>query len=160
MRGRWLLVGLIASLALNVFLIGAAAGVVALGQRMAGQNAAARPGVLVRATAGLPQPDRHDIRMLLRQAWMNVRPDVARSRALSLDAWTSLADPKADAQVIKLKLAQSRQLDIAARAQVEQAFVDAALRLPPADRTIIADGLRQALPPAPPLPPGAPPAQH
>jgi len=155
MRGRWLLIGLIVSLTLNVFLIGAAAGVVALGQRMASQTGVARPGVLVRATAGLPQPDRRNIRLLLRDAWAGVRPDVARSRALSLEAWTSLADPNADALVIRLKLAQSRQLDIAARAQVEQAFLDAALRLPPADRAIIADGLRRALPPEPPPVPAA-----
>jgi uncharacterized membrane protein len=162
MRSRWLTIGLIASLVLNLFLIGAGVGVVALGMRMARQNAAARAGVLVRATRDLPQPDRRNMRQALRQAWLEIKPDTDQSRALRLDAWRAIADPKADAAQIKAKLAQSRQIDIADRAKVEEKMVDYALTLPPADRQIFANGMLRVLTPAathkPPAANAAPPS--
>jgi uncharacterized membrane protein len=153
MRGRWMLVGLIVSVALNLFLIGAAAGVVALGARMARLNATDRPGVMVQATARLPQPDRRNMRLMLRQVGLDARPAVAQSRALRLQAWTAIAEARPDAALIKLKLAQSRQLDLATRAEVEEKVADYVLALPASDRAILADGFRRALPGPPPPPP-------
>ena len=152
MRGRWLVGGLIVSVVLNVFLIGAGAGVVALGQHLARQNAIVRPGLLVRATAGLPQPDRRNIRLMLRQAWIDVRPAAQQSRSLRLEAWTAIGEASPDAQMIKLKLAQSRKLDLDSRTRIEERVVDYAVGLSPASRAIIASGMREVLPPASPVP--------
>lgn len=159
MRGRWLIFGLVASVTLNLFLIGAGAGVIALGVRMAHENAAARAGLLVRATRDLPQPDRRAMRQMLRQSWLDVKGPAEQSRLLRLDAWGSIADPAA-AATIKQKLAQSRALDLADRAKVEETVVDYALALPPADRKLFAAGMVRALTPprapAPAKPPAAP----
>ncbi|MFI4935102.1 MAG: periplasmic heavy metal sensor [Caulobacterales bacterium] len=162
MRGRWLVISLIVSVALNLFLIGAAAGVVALGMQMGRQNAGARPGALVRATRDMPMPDRRNMRLMLRQAWIEERPSAQQSLALRLDAWGAVADPKADPAAIKAKLAQARQLDQTARTSVEERVVDYALSLPPADRAIFAAGMRRVLtqsPNAPEAPNTGPPAK-
>ena len=149
MGSRWLVGGLIASVTLNLFLIGAAAGVIALGRSMARENAGARPGALVIATAGLPQPDRRNFRQMLRQTRAGVIADVGRSRSLRMDAWGAFADPKVDPVAIKAKLAQSRQIDTGVRATVEERLVDYVLGLPPADRAAFAAGMRRALTPPP-----------
>jgi uncharacterized membrane protein len=156
MRGRWLAIGLIVSLVLNLFLIGAAAGVVALGMRMARQNAAARAGALVRATGDLPQPERRNMRLMLRQAWIDVKPATEQSRALRLAGWGAIADPNADVGKIKLNLAASRQLDLASRTKVEEKVVDYAIALPPADRKLFAAGMQRVL--TPPMATAKPPA--
>jgi len=151
MRSRGLVLGLVASLALNLFLIGAAAGVVALGLRMAQDG---RPGALVRATRELPQPDRRQMRQMLADTWRGARPDIERSRGLRVEAWSAVADPKPDAPAIKAKLAQSRQIDLGVRATVEERLVDYVLGLPPSDRAIFAQGMRRVLtPPSTPAPP-------
>ena len=53
MRPRWLIVGLVVSIALNLFLVGAGAGLLALGLRLARENAGARPAAFFWATAGM-----------------------------------------------------------------------------------------------------------
>jgi uncharacterized membrane protein len=145
MQPRWLVVGLVASLAVNLFLIGAAAGVIALGLRMAHQNALMRPGALVRATRELPQPDRRQFRMMLADEWRSAIPDLERGRVLRTNAWAALADAKPDGAAIKAGLAQSRQIDVSLWAKVEERVVDYALALPQSDRAIFAQGMRRAL---------------
>jgi uncharacterized membrane protein len=160
MRPRWLVIGLIASLVLNLFLIGAGAGVIALGMRMARQPpATARAGALFWATEGLPQPDRRAMRLMLRDVRDQVKPNTDHSLALRVAAWSSLAEPKPDVAAINQKLAESRQTDIAVRTRVEQTIVDYAVRMPPANRAIFADGMRRSLPPPTPRPAAPAPAK-
>ena len=147
MRSRWLVIGLVASAALNLFLIGAAAGVIALGLSMARQGALPRPGLLVRATQGLPQLERRALRMQIVDAWRQARPDLEQSRQARAQAWAEVAGPKPDAAAIKAELAQSRQIDTTIRARVEERFVDRALTLPAGDRAALAKGMREALAP-------------
>lgn len=161
MSSRWLIAGLIVSVTLNLFLIGAAAGVIALGRTMARENAGMRPGALMIATAGLPQPDRRNVRLMLRQTRAQVLADVGRSRMLRIDAWGALGDPKSDPAAIKAKLAQSRQIDTGVRATIEEKLVDYVEALPPADRAAFASGMRRVLkPPPPPQPPASSAAGH
>ncbi|HEX3408266.1 MAG TPA: periplasmic heavy metal sensor [Caulobacteraceae bacterium] len=149
MRPRWLVIGLVASLALNLFLIGAGAGVIALGVRMARQQATTprQVGVLFWATEDLPQPDRRAMRMMLRDLRDELKTQTDRSVALRIAAWDALANPKPDTAAIDQNLAESRQIDIAARARVEQAVVNYALRMPPAERATLAAGMRRLLNP-------------
>lgn len=151
MRIRWLAIGLFASLALNLFLIGAAAGVIALGLRMARENG--NPAALVVATRDLPQPDRRNFRQMLAGERAKTAADARRSRDLRVAGWSGLADPKPDTSAIKFELAQSRQIDVGVRTNVEEKIVDYVAALPPNDRAIFAAGMRQALTPR-----GAPPA--
>jgi len=145
MRPRWLIVGLVASVALNLFLVGAGAGIVALGLRIARENAAVRPAAFYWATEGLSQPARRDTRRVLLALRDEVRPDIQRSRALRLQAWNGIAAAKPDTAAIKAGLAQSRQLDIATRAKVEEGVVDHVAQLQPADRAAYAAGMSHDL---------------
>lgn len=147
MRPRWLVIGLIVSVAINLFLVGAAAGVIALGARIAAHRPPVRAGALFWATERLPQPDRRQMRQMLRDARAEVQADADRSIALRTAAWDALNTPNPDAAAINAKLAESRQADIGIRARVEQRLVDYAVRLPPADRAIFAAGMRRALTP-------------
>jgi uncharacterized membrane protein len=156
MRPRWLVIGLIVSVVLNLFLIGAAAGVIALGTRMARENTSARPAALYWATQGLPQPDRRQMRQMLVGMRNAARPDAERSLALRVAAWGRIADPKPDAAAIEQTLAQSRQIDIATRTQVEDRIVAYAIGMPAGDRTILAAGMRRALSPSSPPAPAKP----
>ena len=148
MQPRWLVVGLIASLALNLFLVGVGAGLWAVGARLAQANGA-RPAALFWATQSLPQPDRRQMRQMLKGVRAQVKPDSSRSLALRAAAWGALADPKPDAAAIKQQLTQSRQIDIGVRATVEEKLVDYAAALPPADRAIFAAAMKRQLTPPP-----------
>src|SRR5579871_483633 len=112
MNGRWLVAGLIVSVALNLFLIGTGAGIIALGRTLARENPSGRPGAWIIATQGLPQPDRRNFRLMLRDERDQAAPLVRQSRDQRIAAWGSLADPKPDAAAIKRQLAASRQIDI------------------------------------------------
>ena len=150
MRPRWLIIGLVASLALNLFLVGAGVGVIALGARMARQQQPAPPrptGALFWATDELPQPARHAMRLMLMGLRDQAKPATDRSIALRTAAWGALADPNPDVTAINQKLAESRQADIAVRASVEQAIVDYVVHMPPADRATFAVGMRRVLNP-------------
>jgi uncharacterized membrane protein len=88
---------------------------------------------------------------MLRQVRVGVRPQTEQSRGLRIEAWDALAGPTPDVAAIRQKLEQSRQIDVAVRAQVENALVDYVARQPPADRAVVAAGMRRVLtPPAPP----------
>lgn len=145
MRPRWLIVGLVASVALNLFLVGAGVGILALGLRIARENAAVRPAAYFWATEGMSQPARRDTRRMLVALRDEVRPDIERSRALRLQAWGGLAAAKPDAAAIKAALAQGRQVDVAVRARVEDGIVDHVARLPQPDRAAYAAGIGREL---------------
>jgi uncharacterized membrane protein len=149
MRAPWLVVGLIASLVLNLFLVGAAAGVIALGVRMAKEAPRPRPGALFWATQDLPQPDRRAMRQMLGAVRRGVLADSDRSLNLRADAWGGLAAGQPNVAAIKQQLTQSRQIDIAVRTRVEERIVDYVAGLSPQDRAIFAAGMRRVLrPPA------------
>lgn len=149
MRPRWLIVALIASLALNLFLVGAGAGVWALSLRLAKTGPGARPAALFWATQDLPQPDRRQMRLMLMAVHDQARPDAARSLALRATAWSALAAARPDPAAIERQLAQSRQIDIAVRTRAEAKILAYAAALPPADRARFAAGMkRQLTPPA------------
>ncbi len=145
MRPRWLIVALIVSAALNLFLVGVGAGVVALGLRIASDGA--RPGAYFWATQAMAQPARGEVRQGLAALRDQVRADVDRSRALRIQGWNGLAAAKPDPVAIKQTLAQGRQIDLATRAKVEERVVDQIAALPPADRTAFTAGMRRALAP-------------
>jgi uncharacterized membrane protein len=146
MRPRWLIVALVVSVALNLFLVGVGAGIVALGLRIA-SDSGARPGAYFWATQAMSQPARGEVRQGMAAMRDEFRADVDRSRTLRIQGWNGLAAAKPDTAAIKLALAQGRQIDLATRAKVEERVVDRIAALPPADRTAFAAGMRRALAP-------------
>ncbi|HZZ87264.1 MAG TPA: periplasmic heavy metal sensor [Caulobacteraceae bacterium] len=145
MRPRWLAVGLVASLALNLFLLAAGGMVFLLGERAAHEERVGRPSFFVRATEPLPEPDRADFRRFVAGLHDQVQPALDQSRADRIRAWTGLTAPQPDAPGIKQLLARSRAADVLVRTKVEEAVVDHALGLPQSERAKLVDGLRRAL---------------
>jgi uncharacterized membrane protein len=144
MRRSGLLIALIVSLALNLFLISAAATAYVFTRHAP----ATAVGVgLKRAVTALDQPDRKAFVALLRSNGKRVRPDNRRARALRDQAWSGLADGSETADVIKRQLADARAINQASRSMVEDAVVDFGLALDPAGRRALGQALR---PPAKP----------
>jgi len=152
MKPRLIAIGLIASAALNLFLICAGAAVVARGVRLAGQPraaaaAAANPArpALRRAAAALAPADRARFVYLLRAEGKTVQPDNRRARGLRLQAWGSLAAPSFDAAAAKDELARARAINQRSRGEVEDAVIDFAAALPADERARLGGAMRGAV---------------
>jgi uncharacterized membrane protein len=153
MTGRWTLVALSISAALNLFLLGAAAGVIALGVRMAHEKPPPRPGALREAAIALSPGHRPAFFAVLRARNQASRPDADQMRDLRRGAWSSLAATPFDAAAAKAKLAQARDLDQQTRAKLEDAVIDFAATLPADERAALGQVMRQSIQPNPPAPP-------
>lgn len=153
MSGRWTIIALVASLALNLFLLGAGAAVIVIGARVAHQRAevaASRPvPALRRAAMALPAEQRPAFVGAVRSVAQAQRPNTQQARALRGDAWDGLATTQVDAAAIKAKLGQARILEFGARAKIEDALVDFAATLPQPQRAAVANAMRPPLAGAP-----------
>lgn len=169
MKPRWLYVGLIASVALNLFLGGLIVGAVVVARR-AGE-ARAMPAAVLRAPIwragdGLDQPYRQAFRKTVREAVLATRDDIREGRRLRQEALGQVGQPAYDPAAVIAKLRRGRALDQQARGEVEDAIMRFATTLPPDQRAILSQGLRRPLQrparPAesagpPPEPPSGPP---
>jgi uncharacterized membrane protein len=154
MSGRWTIIALVASLALNLFLLGAGAAVIVIGARVAHQRAevaASRPvPALRRAALALPPEQRRAFVGAVRSVAQAQRPGAQQARALRGAAWDSLATTQVDAAAIKAELNQARTLEVGARAKIEDTMVDFAVTLPQPQRAAVAGAMRPPLAGAPP----------
>ncbi len=151
MNNRWLIIGLIVSGALNLFLVGTAVGVLALGQRLAQTRPdnAPRPGQeIMRAAAVLPPEEARKLRQALRREAIVVQPQIQASRQARRQAWLDGANADFNAAAVKAALAQARARDIATRARIEDTVVDLAADLTPEQRRAYFRAI--ARPPPPP----------
>lgn len=159
MSRRTLLIVLVVSLAVNLFLVGAVAGGLVVGQKFRGDRppmgrggAPAQP--LWRAGEALPPPQAKAYREALRGAGPELRAAMREARAERAQTWKALAAEPFDAAAAKQRLAQIRQREADARGQIEDRIVDYAADLSPADRALLARGLterprREGPPPRP-----------
>jgi uncharacterized membrane protein len=143
MGGRWNVIALIGSVALNVFLIGAAAGVIALGARMALERP--RP-VLRRAAMSLAAPYRQAFLVTLRDRGQSVRAPVLAARVLRRSVWASLSAASFDPAAAKSQLRQARLMDANSRGMVEDGVIDFAAALPPGERVKLGAALVRSMP--------------
>lgn len=166
MKGRWLYIVLIVSLALNLFGAGLIVGAKVIGRRLleARPAATALRAPIWRAGDGLSPPYRQAFRKTVREAVLATRDDIREGRRLRLDALGRLGQPVYDADAVIAELQQGRALDQKARGQVEAAIVKFAATLPADQRAILSEGLRPPPRPArpnagatPPAPPNGPP---
>jgi len=134
---------LVISLALNAFLVGAAAG----GAYMWHASGPLRAGIATRGGLGLaaetlPMEKRKAFRQMLTQARKEAASDIAAARAGRLElARLMMAEPL-DRQAVDAQLSVIRQSDIALRARLEQAVIELAETLTPAERKSFVEGLR------------------
>lgn len=152
MNNRWLVIGLIVSGAINLFLIGTAVGVLALGARLAqaGPNNAPRPGQeIMRAAAVLPPEEARKVRQAIRREAIAAQPQVRASRQARRQAWLDGAGESFDPPQVKAALADARARDIAIRARIENQVVDLAAGLTPEQRRAYFRAIAR-----PPRPPG------
>ena len=136
------LLALIASVALNLFLIAAIGVVVFLG---AGPARRIQQPVLRHAAQSLNPVDRAGFLTMLRTQGRAAKPSNQRARALRQEGWGSLGDPVFDPVAVKAKLAQARNLNLATRGAVEDAVVDFAAGLPPPERAAMGEVLRTTI---------------
>jgi uncharacterized membrane protein len=137
---RWLFLGLIVSVALNLFLIGAAAGILSMGAHLA-QQRPARPGPgggqLWRASRALPPEQARAFRQALRAEALAARPLADAGRRARERAWLTGTGDRFDAATTKTALAAARAADMRTRQRLEEAVVDIAGALPPEQRRAV-----------------------
>lgn len=152
MSPRKTLIALVASVALNLFLVGLLVGGAVVGLRLADSHAAqpaaqAGPGraPLALAAQGLRPERRPEFRAVLREALLATRPDIQRARALRREALATMDRPDFDPEDVAVALARARGLEVNARGQVEDAVIRYAATLPRAERAEFLEALRRAL---------------
>jgi len=139
-RGLW--VSLFASLALNLFLVGAILGGLVIGHQIHSHMAPHMgPHPLWNAADSLPPAHRQAYQALLRDQGMSVALQMREARRNRRDAWGALMAEPLDAAGIDKRLADARALELQARGGVEQKIVEFAATLPPDERARLADGL-------------------
>jgi len=144
MSGRALKIGLAASLVINVFAIGALAGVIYVRSLQPPARAPGNPNPMVRAADVLSPAQQAAFRQMLRQQVAQDRPTMRDSRQAKRRMLDQIAAPTFDQAAVSASLAQARADDIAVRTHLEEGVVNFAANLSPADRAAFADGFRKA----------------
>lgn len=134
---------LVASLVLNLFLIGAGIGGAIYGQRLLHDRLAGRPPSLIAAAAkDLPPEVRARLREHMRSRALAVRPDFVAARAARAQAVELASAPKFDRAAVSAKLDEARTDETRARASLDAALLDFMQTLGSADRVHLAPVLR------------------
>ncbi len=142
MTARWTRIALAASLAVNVFLIGAGATVIARNAHGPLARPASR-SALRAAAMGLAPKDRDALMAVLRAQGRGAKGAAREARALRADAWGSLGAASFDPAAAKAKLARARALNHAARGAVVNGVIDFAATLPASERAALSQALRR-----------------
>lgn len=127
---------LAASLALNVFFIGAAAGGTYMWYHF---GRAGQP--LATAARYLTPEQRKEFRQALQAARRDSQEDIQAGQASRALLAQLLEQPQIDRAAVDATLGATRAADVAVRTRIETAIVDFTTRLPEADRAKLVDGL-------------------
>ena len=144
MNRSWTGVALVISVIFNVFLVGAAVGVLALGARLIHDRPPPGPGgggQLWRASLALPPAQARAFRQAVRAQARAGRPMAEAGRRARREAWLTGAAEPFSAPATKAALARARAMDQATRTHLEDALVDIADALPPAQRRLVFQAL-------------------
>jgi uncharacterized membrane protein len=144
MSRKTLVILLFVSLAVNLFVMGAFAGVALTRFRPPppqhfGQG---RPG-LAAAAAALTPEQREAWRQALRDQAQESAPKLRESRMVRRQAWDGLGAEPLDAAAIRADLARSRQLEQDARAAMDERMVAFAATLSPQERAAFGKAVAQ-----------------
>jgi uncharacterized membrane protein len=146
MSRKTLLIALFVSLAANLFLVGAVAGGLVVGQKMRAErpHTAQRPNPpLWRAGDALPPDKAQAYRRALRDQSPEVREAMRAARTARMEAWRSIGQEPFDPAAAKRRLAEIRAQEADARGQIENDTIDFAADLSPEERKILARGLTE-----------------
>lgn len=149
MKTRGLLIGLVVSLALNLFLVGLGAGALLFRARHEGGEAAQghqpRRGGLWQAGRGLSAEHRPAYRQVLRAALQASRADLAEARRLKRRAFDAMAAPDYDPRAVAADLEAARTLEFRSRSRMERDIAVFAATLPADERSALSESLRVAM---------------
>lgn len=145
MKGRGLLAGLLASVALNLFLVGA--GVGALIYSRVAPKAVATSGSPSRAplrtmTDALAPEHRAPYRAGVRRSLDASMGDVQEARRLRSEAYDLMSAPTFDPAAVVDRLDRARTLEMGARRRVEADMIAYSATLQPAERARLAETMR------------------
>ncbi|MDG2527575.1 periplasmic heavy metal sensor [Caulobacter endophyticus] len=148
---RTLIIALVASGALNLFLVGGIAGAAWMRQeaRREAPIAAAQAQRPPLWTAGrdLPPEHRRALRRSLREAALENRADAQAARAERRAVVEAMAEGRFDRAEAERRMAAARALESGVRAKVDGRLVAFAESLPPEERKVLAEGLRRVYAP-------------
>ena len=151
MNGRGLLFGLLASLALNLFLVGLGVGAWALGPKLMQptpvvvQGPGRQPLPLWALGRSLSPQYRPAFNAVLRNALLGSMGDIREARRIKRRAFDAMAGDPVDGPAVVADLARARSLEFAARARVEQDVITYAATLPADERANLAEAMRAAM---------------
>ena len=151
MKGRGLIIGLLASLALNLFLVGLGVGAWALGPRLMqptpvviqGRGRAALP--LWALGRSLSPAYRPAFNAVLRKALTSSAGDLREARTIKRKAFDSLGGGQINVAAITADLDRARQLEFGARLNVEHDVIAYAATLPANERANLSEAMRAAM---------------
>lgn len=148
-------VALAASLALNLFIVGAVAGAAGMQARLSKKvpesSTRGNTSALMRAAEVLPEGKREQYHARLKAEGEKAQADFRAARAARVKASALIAAPTYDQARIEALLAQARTHDVSARTRFETAVIEFAATLTPAERKVLGERLSpEYRPPKPP----------
>jgi uncharacterized membrane protein len=154
MSRRGLLIALIASLAVNLFVLGGLAGAALMGWPHPKSPPTAGPPRLAAVGAALSPQQRADWEAILRESAQTSGPKMLEARQLRRDSWRGLTADKPDTQAVLAGLDRSRAIELQARAEMDRRVVGFAATLPADERRKLAEALSRLRRGGPPPPGG------
>ena len=142
MNRLWVKILLGVSLVLNLFVVGAVAGVLIIRQQALVRAGAGDP--LMSAADALTPDQRAAFQAMIGPTLQSLRPGLRDARMSRHDAMLRLQTQPFDRAAASADFARARADDAAARGRVEEAILDFAARLPPDQRAAFAKGLSRA----------------
>jgi uncharacterized membrane protein len=142
MERRWLVGGLVASVGLNLFLLGVGATVLV---RRPHAAAVQPPASMLEAVRQLPPDHQAAFAHVLRREGRQVAPDLKIARKARKDAAQHFSAEPFDSQAVLNDLATARAAEARARAELETAVVGFAQTLPQAERSALAVTIKRGL---------------
>ncbi len=140
MSRRSLFILMFVSLALNLFILGAAAGVTILADLFHPKPPQAP---MMAAAALLPEAQRDAYRESLSDAAAAARPKLRQARRLRHDAWTRLGADPLDGPGVLADLDRARTLQSEAQDEIDTKIVELAAQMPAAQRAKLGAALAQ-----------------
>jgi uncharacterized membrane protein len=132
---------LVASLLLNVFLLGSIGGGLYHWRNLQAAIEPSHAHGLRQALAGLPEARRHELHQALRQSRADNQNLLAARREARQAVIQQLREPQLDRQALDRDLSKAREADAALRAQVDGLLADFAGNLAPEERQTLAQSV-------------------
>jgi len=139
---------LIGSMTLNVFLVGAAAGIYIAGARIAPSTSLKlrpAPNIWVAAEA-LPPPDRLRFRAMLRDRAATLQPQLQAVHGARMEASALISAPNFDTSAISAAFERARLGEATVRSEFDRALISYLAGMPQAERAALAEAMVRAAP--------------